>query len=255
MKVIKTIKDKILFAYQLVAAITLVVLIAAAAIQVVTRYVIAQPPGWTDELARFAFVWCSALGAVVALDKGMHAGITLLEEKLPEAGRRVPVSVCGAKAKEAAELLNSHGMKFTYLSDDIGLASATKALRSVLAKGIIALVTETVFATDHYHITEEVLDKMKVTMFDERGFMGFCHYCVASAAIHNGRFCHEMEEVLKTLDDLGENSIMTQATLKKFEWLQQEGYAAYFPERAKTYDEVLAVKKMLDEKKGEKANV
>ena len=44
MKVIKTIKDKILFAYQLVAAITLVVLIAAAAIQVVTRYVIAQPP-------------------------------------------------------------------------------------------------------------------------------------------------------------------------------------------------------------------
>ena len=174
---------------------------------------------------------------------------------VPVNGSRVPVSVCGAKAKEAAELLNSHGMKFTYLSDDIGLASATKALRSVLAKGIIALVTETVFATDHYHITEEVLDKMKVTMFDERGFMGFCHYCVASAAIHNGRFCHEMEEVLKTLDDLGENSIMTQATLKKFEWLQQEGYAAYFPERAKTYDEVLAVKKMLDEKKGEKANV
>lgn len=30
MKVIKTIKDKVLFAYQLVAAITLVVLIAAA---------------------------------------------------------------------------------------------------------------------------------------------------------------------------------------------------------------------------------
>lgn len=133
---------------------------------------------------------------------------------VPVNGSHVPVSVCGAKAKEAAELLNSHGMKFTYLSDDIGLASATKALRSVLAKGIIALVTETVFATDHYHITEEVLDKMKVTMFDERGFMGFCHYCVASAAIHNGRFCHEMEEVLKTLDDLGENSIMTQATLK-----------------------------------------
>lgn len=94
MKVIKTIKDKILFAYQLVAAITLVVLIAAAAIQVVTRYVIAQPPGWTDELARFAFVWCSALGAVVALDKGMHAGITLLEEKLPEAGRRVLKIIC-----------------------------------------------------------------------------------------------------------------------------------------------------------------
>lgn len=53
MKVIKTIKDKILFAYQLVAAITLVVLIAAAAIQVVTRYVIAQPPGWTGRIGPF----------------------------------------------------------------------------------------------------------------------------------------------------------------------------------------------------------
>lgn len=167
----------------------------------------------------------------------------------------VPVSVCGKKAREVAELLNGHGMKLTYLSDDIGLASATKALRSVLAKGMIALITETVFATDHYHITEEVLDKMKVTMFGEGGFEAFCNYSVASAAIHNGRFCHEMEEVLKTLDDLGENSIMTQATLKKFEWLQQEGYAAYFPERAKTYDEVLAVKKKLDQKKGETKNV
>ena len=110
MKVIKTIKDKILFAYQLVAAITLVVLIAAAAIQVVTRYVIAQPPGWTDELARFAFVWCSALGAVVALDKGMHAGITLLEEKLPEAGRRVLKIICTILVIAMAALVGVKGV-------------------------------------------------------------------------------------------------------------------------------------------------
>lgn len=90
MKVIKTIKDKILFAYQLVAAITLVVLIAAAAIQVVTRYVIAQPPGWTDELARFAFVWCSALGAVVALDKGVCTPASHCWKK----SCRKPAAVC-----------------------------------------------------------------------------------------------------------------------------------------------------------------
>ena len=110
MKVIKTIKDKIMFAYQLVAAITLVVLIVAAAIQVVTRYVMAQPPGWTDELARFAFVWCSALGAVVALDKGMHAGITLLEEKLPEAGRRVLKIICTILVIAMAALVGVKGV-------------------------------------------------------------------------------------------------------------------------------------------------
>lgn len=174
---------------------------------------------------------------------------------VPVNGSHVPVSVCGKKAREAAEYLNRFGMQFTYLNEDIGLASATKALRSVLAKGMIALVTETVFATDHYHITEEVLEKLKRSMFDERGFSEFCHYCVASAAIHNGRFCHEMEEVITTLNELGENSIMTQATLKKFEWLQQQDYAAHFPERAKTYDEVLAVKKLLEKEKGDKENV
>ena len=172
---------------------------------------------------------------------------------VPVNGSHVPVSVCGAKAKEAAELLNSHGMKFTYLSDDIGLASATKALRSVLAKGIIALVTETVFATDHYHITEEVLDKMKVTMFDERGFIGVLPLLRGLRRHPQWRFCHEMEEVLKTLDDLGENSIMTQATLKKFEWLQQEGYAAYFRSAPRPTMRCMAVKKMLDEQKRRKS--
>ena len=126
MKVIKTIKDKILFAYQLVAAITLVVLIAAAAIQVVTRYVIAQPPGWTDELARFAFVWCSA---VVALDKGMHAGITLLEEKLPEAGRRVLKIICTILVIAMAALVGVKGVSLvsvtvTVLSPSLHLSMA-----------------------------------------------------------------------------------------------------------------------------------
>ena len=126
MKVIKTIKDKILFAYQLVAAITLVVLIAAAAIQVVT---IAQPPGWTDELARFAFVWCSALGAVVALDKGMHAGITLLEEKLPEAGRRVLKIICTILVIAMAALVGVKGVSLvsvtvTVLSPSLHLSMA-----------------------------------------------------------------------------------------------------------------------------------
>lgn len=125
MKVIKTIKDKILFAYQLVAAITLVVLIAAAAIQVVTRYVIAQPPGWTDELARFAFVWCSALGAVV----GMHAGITLLEEKLPEAGRRVLKIICTILVIAMAALVGVKGVSLvsvtvTVLSPSLHLSMA-----------------------------------------------------------------------------------------------------------------------------------
>lgn len=94
MKQLKAIKDKVMFAYLLFAAVMLVILIGSAFIQVVTRYILEHPPGWTDELARFTFIWCSALGSVVALDKGLHAGITLLEEKLPEKGRNILKVVC-----------------------------------------------------------------------------------------------------------------------------------------------------------------
>lgn len=165
---------------------------------------------------------------------------------VPANGARVPIHLCGETAEEVSARLNGLGMRTTFLSREVGLASAVKILRSVLAKGMIALLTETVFAANHYHITEEVLETMYRTMTREMAFQEFCHYSVCSAAIHNGRFCHEMEEALKTLDALHENSTMTQAALKKFEWMQQCGFADHFSERPKTYDEVLKVKDFIE---------
>lgn len=169
---------------------------------------------------------------------------------VPVGRTHVPVCVCGKTAAAIAEKLNALGANFRYLSEDIGLASASKMLRSIGAKGMIALFAELVFATDRYHLTDEVLSRLNWTMTEEMGFMGFVNYSVASAAIHNGRFVHEMEEVVSMMDDLGENSIMTQAALKKFQWLHDEGYADQFAVRAKTYDEVLEVKHKMENKKG-----
>ena len=89
MKQFKSIKDKILSVFLALGALMLAILIVSCAIQVFTRYISKNPPGWTDELARFSFVWCSCLGAAVALDHGLHAGITLLAEHLPPKARRV----------------------------------------------------------------------------------------------------------------------------------------------------------------------
>ncbi len=176
---------------------------------------------------------------------------------VPVGRTKVPVSVCGPTAEEIAELLNSVGTNFRFISTDIGLASASKMLRSIGAKGMIALFAELVFATDRYNLTDEVLSRLNWTMTEEMGFMGFVNYSVASATIHNGRFVHEMEEVVHMMDDLGENCIMTQAALDKFQWLHDQGYADRFTVRAKTYDEVLEVKHKMDQEKEleEKKNV
>lgn len=48
------------------AVIALLVMILAAAYQVVARYIFHAPPVWTEELARRAMVWSGLLGASVA---------------------------------------------------------------------------------------------------------------------------------------------------------------------------------------------
>jgi len=50
--------------YGAVFSVALLVLVAGW--QVVARYVLSQPPAWTEELARFMMVWAGLLGASVA---------------------------------------------------------------------------------------------------------------------------------------------------------------------------------------------
>lgn len=64
--------------------------IAAAAVmavmiflQVIYRYVLADSLSFSEELARYMFVWSVALGSAVALRSRAHIGVELLVERLP----------------------------------------------------------------------------------------------------------------------------------------------------------------------------
>lgn len=48
------------------AVLAVIVMLGAAGWQVIARYVLAQPPVWTEELARFSMVWAGLLGASCA---------------------------------------------------------------------------------------------------------------------------------------------------------------------------------------------
>ncbi|MEY8839666.1 TRAP transporter small permease [Cribrihabitans sp. XS_ASV171] len=48
------------------AALAVAVMLAAAGWQVIARYLLNQPPVWTEELARFSMVWGGLLGASCA---------------------------------------------------------------------------------------------------------------------------------------------------------------------------------------------
>ena len=67
----------------LMTAITVLVFL-----QVITRYVLAYPFDWPEELARMLFVWVALLGAVLAFRKAGHFSIEAFTNLLPPPLRR-----------------------------------------------------------------------------------------------------------------------------------------------------------------------
>jgi TRAP-type C4-dicarboxylate transport system permease small subunit len=66
------------------AIVILVTLLTAVTFaQVITRYVMNDPLIWSEEAARYLFVWVSMIGAALALREGSHFGLDLLIRPMP----------------------------------------------------------------------------------------------------------------------------------------------------------------------------
>jgi TRAP-type C4-dicarboxylate transport system permease small subunit len=64
--------------------------------QVTFRYVLNAPLVWTEELARYLFIWSCYLGAPVALRRGNHVTIVFVSERLPRGLARAVAIGCQA---------------------------------------------------------------------------------------------------------------------------------------------------------------
>jgi TRAP-type C4-dicarboxylate transport system permease small subunit len=65
------------------------ILIVSCVVQVFCRYLLNDSPRWTEELARYSFIWAHFLGATIFVRTGGHASITLFVNALPPAGQRI----------------------------------------------------------------------------------------------------------------------------------------------------------------------
>jgi TRAP-type C4-dicarboxylate transport system permease small subunit len=67
-----------------IAVVLLVTLLTAVTFaQVITRYVLDNPLIWSEEAARYLFVWVSMIGAALAIRQGGHFGLDLLIRPMP----------------------------------------------------------------------------------------------------------------------------------------------------------------------------
>src|SRR5579859_5880684 len=86
---------------------------------------------------------------------------------VPPQRLKVPMLLGGRRAAELAPALQALGMNATFLSADIGVASAVKMCRSVVIKGLEALAVESMLAARRCGAEKEVLASLQGTFRSE----------------------------------------------------------------------------------------
>ena len=66
-----------------------IVMVVVLLAQIFSRMAMSVPLAWTEELARYLFIWFCLLGSVVTLRRLQHLGIVYFYNKVPDSGRRV----------------------------------------------------------------------------------------------------------------------------------------------------------------------
>lgn len=102
------------------------------------------------------------IAAAVAVDAtGAHFIEAAVMATVPGPGLGVPILGGGAKAVDVAAMLNPLGMNITPVSDTVGKASAMKLCRSIMIKGIEALIIQCKDASDQWDVVDPVFASLQ----------------------------------------------------------------------------------------------
>ena len=146
---------------------------------------------------------------------------------VPPYGIRVPMLLGGARAAELAEVLRGWGMDAKAVSDKLGVASAIKMCRSVMIKGLEALVIESYATARAYGVEDHVLPTLQET-FPSIDWQQQGAYFFSRVVQHGQRRAEEMREAANTVREAGFEPLMTAAIADKQQWVADQARAAVF---------------------------
>jgi 3-hydroxyisobutyrate dehydrogenase-like beta-hydroxyacid dehydrogenase len=159
---------------------------------------------------------------------------------VPLHGHKVPMLLGGEAAPEFVEMLQPFGVRMEVIStDQIGRAAAVKMFRSVVYKGLEALIFECVLGASRYGAEARVFASLNES-FPGVDFEKLANYMIGRVVVHGERRAREMEEVAATLRELGIDPMMAEATVRRMDWAADLDWKSRFGgEFPKTYQEVL----------------
>jgi TRAP-type C4-dicarboxylate transport system permease small subunit len=83
------------------------------------RYFLGDPLTWSDELARYLFVWCAFLGWIIAARRRSHLAIGSLPERASPRARALLALLAAAAALAFAAVLTFYGTRIALRNVDV----------------------------------------------------------------------------------------------------------------------------------------
>lgn len=132
-----------------------------------------------------------------------------------------PILLAGPRAAA----FEAHGQALGFsnmsaVSAQPGVAAATKMCRSVMIKGMEALVSESLLAARHYGVDETVLASLD-NLFPRPDWHAHARYLISRTLQHGTRRAAEMREVARTVREAGIDPWMSEACVQRQDWAPQ----------------------------------
>lgn len=153
-------------------------------------------------------------------------------------GGHTKILLSGDSAEKIADVLSGYGLNVSKFGRKVGDSSLFKMIRSVFTKGLETLTIELMVAGRKAEICEEVWNDINKFM-SSRPFESICENWVKSHSQAAKRRYFEMQQVVETLENLGVDSYMSDASMKIFKKSMEKGIEDYFTKEPSNVEEVI----------------
>ncbi len=137
-----------------------------------------------------------------------------------------PMLLGGPHANKFVEATAGLGFaNMSVFSAQYGTAAAAKMCRSVMVKGVEALLMEALLTARRYGVEESVLTSLD-DLFPGPNWEELSRYMISRSLIHGGRRAEEMREAIRTVRDAGLDAPMSAAIAERQGWAAQFGAAS-----------------------------
>jgi len=140
---------------------------------------------------------------------------------------RVPLLLGGPHAAELCPHINALGFEARVVSERLGVASATKMCRSVMIKGLEAMVIESLTAARHYGVEDAVVGSLLET-FPGIDWERQASYFFQRVIEHGRRRSEELSQAAITVRDAGLTPWSATGTTMRQAWMADLADAGCF---------------------------